>query len=127
MPRKHRRDRPVRYLQRRRKGYMLTPSAVLRESDIDKAVQEAVKELTPDVQWIRHEIALDWSGDRAIYFRVMLSNDASREARLAKVTKRVESFLSKKLNLDESDLLSYFRYRSRSEQAVLKEPAWSKR
>jgi hypothetical protein len=117
----------MRYLQRRRKGYMLTPSAVLRESDIDKAVQEAVKELTPDVQWIRHEIALDWSGDRAIYFRVMLSNDASREARLAKVTKRVESFLSKKLNLDESDLLSYFRYRSRSEQAVLKEPAWSKR
>jgi hypothetical protein len=73
---------------------MLTPSAVLRESDIDKAVQEAVKELTPDVQWIRHEIALDWSGDRAIYFRVMLSNDASREARLAKVTKRVESILN---------------------------------
>ena len=103
------------------------PSTVLKQSDIDQAVREAVKELRPDVQWIRYEIALDWSGDRAIYFRVMLSNDASREARLAKVTKRVESFLSKKLNLDESDLLSYFRYRSRSEQAVLKEPAWSKR
>jgi hypothetical protein len=103
------------------------PSAVLKESDIDKAVRESVKELAPDVQWIRHEIASEWSGDQAIYFRVMLSNDASRDARLGKVTKRVESLLSEKLNLDESDLLSYFSYRSRSEQAVLKEPAWSKR
>jgi hypothetical protein len=106
---------------------MLMPSSVLKESDIDMAVREAVKELTPDVQWIRYEIALDWSGDRAIYFRVMLSNDASREARLAKVTKRVESFLTEKLNLDEADLLSYFSYRSRAEQAALKEPKWSKR
>lgn len=105
---------------------MLMPSTVLKESDINEAVREAVKALAPDVQWIRYEIALDWSGDRAIYFRVMLSNDASREARLAKVVKRVESFLSEKLDLDESDLLSYFRYRSRSEQAELKEPAWSK-
>ena len=103
---------------------MLMPSIVLEESDIDKAVREAAKEVTPDVQWIRYEIALDWSGDPAIYFRVILSNDASREARLAKVTKRVESFLTEKLNLDESDLLSYFSYRSRAEQAALKESAW---
>jgi len=106
---------------------MLMPSTVLKESDIDKAVREAAKELAPDVQWIRYEIALDWSGDRAIFFRVVLSNDASREARLRKVTKRVESLLSEKLNLDESDLLSYFNYRSRSEQAAAREPAWSKR
>jgi predicted nucleotidyltransferase len=103
------------------------PSTVLKESDIDMAVREAVKELTPDVQWIRHEIALDWSGDRAIFFRVVLSNDASREARLRKVTRRVESVLTEKLNLDESDLLSYFNYRNRSEQAAAREPAWSKR
>jgi len=106
---------------------MLMPSAVLKESDIDKAVREVAKELAPDVQWIRYEIGLDWSGDRAIYFRVVLSNDASREARLAKVTRRIESLLSEKLNLDESDLLSYFNYRSRSEQATLREPAWAKK
>jgi hypothetical protein len=117
----------MRYLQRRRKGRMLMPSTVLKESDIEMAVREAVKELAPEVQWIRYEISLDWSGDRAIYFRVMLSNEASREARLAKVTKRVESFLTEKLNLNESDLLSYFSYRSRAEHAALKDPAWSKR
>jgi hypothetical protein len=52
----------MRYLQRRGKGDMLMPSAVFRESDIDKAVQEAVREATkklaPDVQWIRYAITL---------------------------------------------------------------------
>lgn len=110
---------------------MPMPSAVFRESDIDKAVQEAlrvaVKKLAPDVQWIRYDITLDWSGDRAIFFRVMLSNDASREARLAKVTRRVESLLSEELKLAELGLLLYYSYRSRSEQATAKEPAWSRR
>jgi hypothetical protein len=45
---------------------MLMPSIVLKESNIDKAVREAAKEVTPDVHWIRYEIALDWSGDPAI-------------------------------------------------------------
>jgi len=110
---------------------MLMPTAALRESDIDKAVREAVREavkkLTPDVQWIRYAITLDSTGDRAIYFRVMLSDDASREARLAKVARRVESFLSEELKLAELGLLLYYSYRNRSEQAVLREPAWSKR
>jgi hypothetical protein len=110
---------------------MLMPSAVYKESDIDNAVQEAVREATkkmaPDVQWIRYAIALDSTGDRAIYFRVMLSDDASREARLAKVARRVESFLSEELKPAEWGLLLYYSYRNRSEQATLREPAWSKR
>jgi hypothetical protein len=121
----------MRYLQRRRIVTMPMPSAVWRESDIDKAVQEAVREvakkLAPDVQWIRYAKTLDSTGDRAIFFRVMLSDDASREARLAKVARRLESALSEELKLAELDLLLYYSYRSRSEQAMLKEPAWSKR
>src|SRR5450755_2209626 len=111
----------------RRRIRMLMPSAVLKESEIDKAVREVAKSLAPDVQWIRHSMTLDWSGDRAIFFHVVLSDDASREARLTKVTKQVESVLSKELRLDESELLSYFSFRSRSEQAAAKEPAWSRR
>ncbi|MGO4882892.1 MAG: hypothetical protein ACLP59_19035 [Bryobacteraceae bacterium] len=106
---------------------MPMPSATLQESDIDKAVKAAAKKLAPDVQWIRYDVTTDWSGDRAIFFRIMLSDEASRETRLAKITKRVEALLSEKLHLDDSDLLSYFSYRSRSEQAMLKESAWSKR
>jgi hypothetical protein len=121
----------MRYLQGRRKGCMLTPSAVLRESDIDKAVREAVREATkklaPDVQWIRYARTLDWTGDRSIFFRVVLSDNASREARLAKVTKRVASVLSEELKLAELGHLLYFNFRSRSEQAALKERAWSRR
>jgi hypothetical protein len=110
---------------------MLMPSVVLKESDIDKAVREAVREavrkFTPDVQWIRYDVSLDWTGDRSIFFRVMLSDDASREARLAKVARRVESFLSEEMKLDELGLLLYYSYRNRSEHAALREPAWSKR
>ena len=52
---------------------MPMPSATLQESDIDKAVKAAAKKLAPDVQWIRYDVTTDWSGDRAIFFRIMLS------------------------------------------------------
>jgi hypothetical protein len=48
---------------------------------------------------IRYEITLDSTDDEAIYFRILLSDDASREERRREVTKRVESELSKRLKM----------------------------
>src|ERR1035441_8483025 len=86
---------------------------------------ESAPRLAPDVVRIRYEIALDSTDKEAIYFRILLSDDASREERLGEVVERVEAELSKKLKLDDLGLMWYPSFRSESEQAMMKDPAWS--
>jgi hypothetical protein len=81
-------------------------------------------ELAPDVVRIRLNVALDWSGDPAMYFRVILSDEASREDRLAEITGRVSGRLFDDLGLAKMDHIPYFRFRSQSEQTKLQEKAW---
>ena len=52
---------------------MLTlPLAIASKTEFDQAVSEVVQEMAPDVVYIRHNIAQDWDGDWAVYFRVLL-------------------------------------------------------
>jgi hypothetical protein len=104
---------------------MIITRVVLNEADLDRRVKAVARKLAPDVVRIRYEITLDSTDDEAIYFRILLSDDASREERRREVTKRVESELSKRLKLDDLGLMWYPSFRSESEQAMLKEPAWS--
>ncbi|MGA2590120.1 MAG: hypothetical protein ABSH32_09410 [Bryobacteraceae bacterium] len=104
---------------------MIITRVVLNEADLDRRVKAVARKLAPDVVRIRYEIALDSTDKEAIYFRILLSDGASREKRRRDVTKRVESELSKRLKLDDLGLMWYPSFRSESEQAMLKEPAWS--
>jgi hypothetical protein len=104
---------------------MIITRVVLNEADLDRRVKAVARKLAPDVVRIRYDIALDSTDKEAIFFRIVLSNDASREARLRQVMDRVKSELSKRLKVDELGLWVYFNFRSVSEQADLKEPAWS--
>jgi hypothetical protein len=104
---------------------MTTPSAALQE-EIGRIVHEVAKKFAPDVQWIRYSIDSDWSGDQAIFFRIMLSDEAARRSRIRPLTRRVEAALAEQVDPVAHDYLFYYNYRSRSEQARIKEPAWSK-
>ena len=103
---------------------MLTRPAVANQADLDRRVKEVERKLAPDVAWIRYSLTLDSTGEESIYFRVVLSDQASRQRRLRAVTERVERELAEVIGFDEFGLNLYFNYRSRSEQAELKEPAW---
>jgi hypothetical protein len=87
-------------------------------------VDRIARDLAPDVVRIRLNIRPDWSGEPALYFRVILSDEASRRERLAEVTGRVRSSLSDELRLASLEHFPYFRFRSQSEQATLREKAW---
>jgi hypothetical protein len=87
-------------------------------------VDRIARELAPDVVRIRFKVAKDWSEDPAFYFRVILSDEASRRDRLADVTGLVREKLSDELRLAELDHISYFRFRSQSEQTTLRDTAW---
>jgi hypothetical protein len=88
-------------------------------------VDQIARSLAPDVVHIRINVTHDWAGDPAIYFRVLLSDEASRRERLAEVAERVRRDLSNALRLDELEHHHpYFRFRSQSEQAALKGKLW---
>jgi hypothetical protein len=88
-------------------------------------VDQIARSLAPEVVHVRFNVAHDWSGDPAIYFRVLLSDEAAgHRERLVEVAGRVRQELSDGLGLAELDHISYFNFRTRSEQATLKEKAW---
>jgi hypothetical protein len=99
-------------------------SADIKRPEINTAVSSVMSELAPDVRRVRFEIGDDWSGQPAIFFRVLLSDDASRK-RLRDITTRVVWQMSEKLNLPDLGLFPYFDFRSESEQAALNEPEWA--
>ncbi len=100
------------------------PSGFVHQNQIEKAVQRAQKALTPGVVRIRYSIGNDWTGDPSIFFRVVLSDAASRPSNLQKVAQRVKLRLMNEVRSDEFGFHAYFNFRSESEQAKLKEPAW---
>jgi hypothetical protein len=71
---------------------------------------------------IRH--CQDWSGDEAIFFRILLSDEAS-QMRLHEVTRQVSGRLDELVDFRSMGLFSYYNFRSVSEQDALREEAWA--
>jgi hypothetical protein len=57
---------------------MYQPSAVTKQSEIQAAIKEVERSLAADVVRIRYEIGEDWSGQWAIFFRIVLTDDAAK-------------------------------------------------
>ena len=102
---------------------MFLPSPEVKQQVI-AVVSELVRSLAPDVVHIRYEIGEDWSGDAAIFFRILLSGDASR-TRLRAVAKQVVISLDQRLDFESMGLRAYHNFRSVSEQNALREEAWA--
>lgn len=116
----------MRYVQRTRIVTMpIMPTGVVQQAEIGPRVRAVERKLAPDVVRIRHAVTLNSTGDESIFFRIVLSDEASREDRLQEATERIEAELLKAIRFDDFGLYQYFNYRSVSEQAMLKEPAWS--
>jgi hypothetical protein len=87
-------------------------------------VDRIARDLAPDVVHIRMRVGHDWSEHPVIYFRVILSDDASRRDRLGDVVELVREKVYNELGFAELDHIPYVRFRSQSEQAQLHDPAW---
>jgi len=103
---------------------MYLPSAVTKKAEIDEAIQKVEKNLASDVVRIRYEVGEDWSGQWAIFFRVVLTDDAARH-HLRDVASKVIWGLANQLDFPGMGVLPYHNFRSVSEQAALQEPAWA--
>jgi len=104
---------------------MLLPTALTKQQEIAAAVDAVATELQPHVRHIWWEIGNDWTGDSAIFFRIVLSDAASRGSRLPRTTDEVRNRLRERVRPQEIGLIAYYSFRSQSEQAKLKEEAWT--
>ena len=97
---------------------------VNRKEGFRTAQLVALASVAPDVVHIRYDIARDWSGDWAIFFRVLLSDEASK-TRLREVAAQVAWRLEERFDLPSMGLFPYYNFRSVSEQEALREEAWA--
>ena len=93
--------------------------------NFDQRVQDIAMRFPDEVVSIRYFTSYDWTGDPAIYFQVLLSDDATKASVLGEVTARVQEELFDKLQLRRSDYAPYFYFRGKSEQDEMKDPAWA--
>lgn len=103
---------------------MYLPAAITRQKHIDAAVNQVATELAPDVVRIRYDIGEDWSGQWAIFFRIVLTDEAAKR-RLRDIATRVVGGLANRLDFPGMVVFPYHNFRSVSEQAKLQEEAWA--
>lgn len=99
-----------------------------------KSINRGIKQLLaePDsrrlVVRIRWSFDEDWSGDNAVFFRVVLTDQAAPELNMAEAgyrkLKHLEESVRKHCQLERFVLNVYFNFRSESEQKSLREPEW---
>jgi len=76
------------------------------------------------VRW-HHTFETDWSGDPAIYFWVVLTNEASKRENLKQSTDAFTNLIQQRVDLlNDWGLIPYFHFRSESEQAVLQDEVY---
>jgi hypothetical protein len=100
-------------------------SGLVRQGKFEEAVQRAENALKPEIVRIRYSLGNDWTDDPSIFFRILLSDDASRPNRLQEVAERVTQHIIQEVRSEEYGYHAYFNFRSNSEQEKLRDPAWA--
>ena len=99
---------------------MFLPRGVIETEELGRRINELA--LPDGVVKLRYTVEDDWSGDPAIFFWVTLSDEAARREVLGETSRRVRELIEKRIDpTGQWGLLSYFSFRSESEQAMLKD------
>ncbi len=102
------------------------PAGFVHQTRLDAAVAKAVRKLGKDAIRVRHSFGTDSTGEPAVYFRIVLTDAASREDRLAASVNRISDALIEELRPREDwGLIPYFSFRSKSEQTECSDPDWA--
>ena len=100
-------------------------NGLVNERRIAAGVEKAAKALSADVVRIRFEVDSDWIENPSLFFKIILTDRASKPEKPREVVQRVTRKITSEAKTDQTGLHAYFSFRSRSEQAKLKDPAWA--
>ena len=104
---------------------IIVPKVFVNQSEVDAAVERAAAALADIVVRIRYDFGSDWTGDPSIFFRVTLTDEVVNEPKLGKIANAIELAVIREVKPQEYGWNWYFNFRSASEQAELKDPAWA--
>ena len=104
---------------------VIVPGIFVNARQLQADVRRAAQSLGADVVHINFAIGSDVMGFDSIFFNIVLTDEASRPARLRFVAQHVALTLMNQLKTDENGVHAYFNFRSQSEVASTKDPAWA--
>ena len=100
------------------------PRGLVDQSKIRAGVRRSEHALVPDVIRIMYSFAEDVQGNVSLFFRIVLSDRSAAPERLRQTTQRIVAKILHEIKAEDLGLQTYFNFRSRSEQAALKDPLW---
>ncbi len=104
---------------------MYIARAFAQQSQFFSAVANAASGLTHPVVSVTPSLGTDWNGESAVFFQVVLA-DGTPRGQLLNLTKQISQAIVREVQpLEEWGVLPYFNFRTQSEQAGVKEPAWA--
>ncbi|MGA3026579.1 MAG: hypothetical protein ABSF98_17590 [Bryobacteraceae bacterium] len=97
---------------------MYVPKAFVQPAQFAEAVARATKHLGQQVLSVTPTLGSNWNGEPAVFFLVVLSDEASRRDQLRNVTHQTSRRIIEQVQpLEQWEVLPYFNFRSASEQA----------
>jgi hypothetical protein len=103
----------------------MVPTGSVQKTQLDSAIAKAIRKLGKETVRVNYSFGTDSTGEPSIFFRIILTDAASREDKLAEVTSRISRVLFDEIRPQENwGLLSYFSFRSKSEQEKRNDPEW---
>jgi hypothetical protein len=97
--------------------------AFAQQSQFLAAVDKAVSALS--VISITPSLGMDWNGESAVFFQVVLG-DGTPRSQLLDLTKQISRAIVQRVQpLEEWGVIPYFDFRTESEQARIKEVTWA--
>ena len=105
----------------------IAPIGFVQQDQLNREVDQAVAKLSKkEVVRVRYSVGVDSTGELAIFFRIVLTDAASKADVLADVTGRISATLFDELRPYENwGVIPYFNFRSKSEQDKRNEPEWA--
>jgi hypothetical protein len=96
------------------------PLAFAQQAQFQAAIARAAQQLRPHVVDVIPTLGNDWSGEPAVFFMVILSNQSSQRDQLLRVTNQVSNAMVQMVQpLEQWGVLPYFNFRSEAEQAKI--------
>lgn len=104
---------------------MIVAKAFLQPEVLDKSIEQVKPLLQPDVVSLGYRLGEDWTGDPAIFFQVVLTDNATRRERLLPSAKHAQQVIEEHVQpWEQWGVWPYFNFRSQAEQAIRGDKGW---
>lgn len=104
----------------------MVPTGFVHQTQLANEIAKAIRKLGKGAVRVNFSLGEDSTGEPSIFFRIVLTDAASREDKLAEVTGRMTTILFDELRPQENwGLFPYFAFRSKSEQEKRNDPEWA--